>query len=164
YALLTRALTETGRCAVARWATRGSAHIVMLRPIGDVLAMQQLHFAGEVREATEIEVPKQELKSQELTLAKQLIEQQASEKFDASAYVDEVRGRIEAAIQRKVEGQEISVAEAPPAEGAKVIDLMEALRASLKKTEKARASVSELGPRKGPKRVEQPAKQPARTA
>src|SRR5690606_25619702 len=105
------------------------------RPMGDARQRAPSDAAPHRRracEATEIEVPKQELKSQELTLAKQLIEQQASEKFDASAYVDEVRGRIEAAIQRKVEGQEISVAEAPPAEGAKVIDLMEALRASLK--------------------------------
>ena len=61
------------------------------------------------------------------------------QKFDPTAYVDEVKGRIEAAIQKKVEGQEISVAEAPPESGGKVIDLMEALRASLEKTEKAKA-------------------------
>jgi DNA end-binding protein Ku len=91
-------------------------------------------------------------------LAKQLVEQQAADTFDPSAYVDEVRGRMEAAIQRKVEGEEISVAEAPPESSGKVIDLMEALRASLEKTEKAKASVSELGPRKAAKRVEQPAK------
>ena len=102
------------------------------------------------------------MKPAELNLAKQLIEQQASEKFDPTAYVDEVRGRIEAAIQKKVEGQEISVAEAPPETGGKVIDLMEALRASLEKTEKAKATVSQLGARKGPKRVEQQPAKPAR--
>jgi DNA end-binding protein Ku len=158
YALLTKALAETNRCAIGRWAARGKAYIVMLRPVGDVLVLQQLRFAQEVRPASEVEIPRQEVKAQELTLAKQLIEQQASEKFDPTAYVDDVRARIEAAIQRKVEGQEISVSEAPPEGAGKVIDLMEALRASLEKTQTAKATVSQLGPRKAPKRVEQPAK------
>ena len=87
---------------------------MILRPIGNVLSMQQLHFAGEVRPATEVEVPKTDVKAQELKLARQLIEQQMSEKYDPTAYVDEVQGRIEAEIQKKVEGQEISVTEAPP--------------------------------------------------
>lgn len=163
YALLTQALKETNRCAVGRWASRGNANIVMLRPVDNMLVMQQLRFAAEVKPASEVEIPQQDVKPAELNLAKQLIEQQASEKFDPTAYVDEVRGRIEAAIQKKVEGQEISVAEAPPETGGKVIDLMEALRASLEKTEKAKASVSQLGARKAPKRVEQPAKAARKT-
>ena len=158
YALLTQALRETGRCAIGRWASRGNANIVMLRPMGNVLIMQQLRFASEVKPASEIEIPQQDVKPAELALAKQLIEQQSSATFDPTAYVDEVRARIEAAIQKKVEGQEISVAEAPSETGGKVIDLMEALRASLERTEKAKASVSQLGARKAPKRVEQPAK------
>jgi DNA end-binding protein Ku len=158
YGLLSEALKETKRCAVGRWATRGKAYIVIVRPIGDVLAMQQLHFAADVRSSSEVEVPKADVKPAELKLARQLIDQQAAEAFDPSAYTDELRGRIEAAIQRKVEGQEISVSEIAPESGGKVIDLMEALRASLEKTEAARASASQLGARKAPKRVEQPAK------
>jgi DNA end-binding protein Ku len=159
YALLTQALRETNRCAVARWASRGKANLVMLRPVGNVMVMQQLLFSSEVRSPNEIEVPQQEVKPAELNLAKQLIEQQASDTFDPSAYVDEVKGRIEAAIQKKVEGQEISIAETPTDAGeGKVIDLMEALRASLEKSQKAKATVSKLGPRKAPKRVEPAAK------
>ncbi len=162
YALLVQALRETERCAIARWASRGQANLVMLRPVENTLMMQQLHFAAEVRAASEIEVPQHDVKSSELNLAKQLIEQQASKKFDAAAYVDEVKGRIEAAIQKKVEGQEISIAEAPTESGTgKVIDLMEALRASLEKSQKAKATVSQLGPRKAAKRVE-PAARTAR--
>jgi DNA end-binding protein Ku len=159
YALLTQALHDAGRCAVGRWAAKGKAYIVILRPIGNVLTMQQLHFSTEVRSASEIEIPKPEVKPAELKLAEQLISQQTTEKFDPSAYVDEVRGRIEAAIQKKVgTGEEISVIE-PPVEGkGKVIDLMEALRASLERTETAKATASKLGGRKAPKRVEQPAK------
>ncbi|HEV2284499.1 MAG TPA: hypothetical protein VGR80_00535, partial [Steroidobacteraceae bacterium] len=103
---------------------------------------------------------KTEVKPAELKLAQQLIDAQTAEKFDADAYKDEVRGRIEAAIKKKVdEGQEISMVEPPaPGEG-KVIDLMEALRASLEKSGKSRSEVEQrLGPRKAPKRVEEPAK------
>jgi DNA end-binding protein Ku len=163
YGLLTEALKQSGRAAVGRWAARGKAYLVVLRPIGDVLTMQQLHFSGDVRSATEIEVPKAEVKPAELKLAQQLIEQQTSEKFEPTAYKDELRARIEASIQKKVEGAEISVADIAPEGESKVIDLMEALRASLEKTETARTTASQLGPRKAPKRVEEPAK-PARKA
>ena len=155
YTLLTEALKESKRCAVGRWASKGKAYIVMLRPVGDVLAMQQLRFASEVRPAKEIDVAKADVKPGEMKLARQLIDQQQADLFDPAAYVDEVRGRIEAAIQKKVEGQEISISEGPAPSTGKVIDLMEALRASLEKTETARASATKLGPRKAPKRVEE---------
>jgi DNA end-binding protein Ku len=156
YALLTEALKETKRCAVGRWASRGKAYIVALRPVDGILAMQQLRFATEVRPAAEVEVPRTEVKPAELKLAQQLIDSQQADMFDPSTYVDEVRGRVEAAIQKKVEGQEISISEAPVPSTGKVIDLMEALRASLEKTEAARASTSKLGARKSGKRVEEP--------
>jgi DNA end-binding protein Ku len=137
YALLARALKETGRCAIGRWAARGKQYIVMIRPIDtglvEGLVMQQLLYAAEVRSMNDVDIAKTEVKPAELKLAQQLIEQQSSEKFDPAAYTDEVRGRIEAAIQKKVEGQEITMAEAAPEQGAQVIDLMEALRASLEK-------------------------------
>ena len=158
YALLTEALKQAGRCGVGRWAARGKGYIVILRPIGDVLAMQQLHYATDVRRASEVEIPKPDVKPAELKLAQQLIDQQTAEKFDPDAYKDEVRARVEAAIQKKVQGKEISVAETAPEGEGKVIDLMEALRASLQKSEKARAQVNRLGPRKEPKRVEEPSK------
>ena len=158
YALLIEAMNEAKLAAVGRWATRGKAYIVLIRPINNVLTMQQLHFAADVRPSTEVDVPKTEVKAQELKLAKQLIEQQTSAKFDPAAYTDEHRGRIQAEIQKKVEGQEISVAEIEPESTGKVIDLMEALRASLERTESAKETAAKLGPRKEAKRVEQPAK------
>jgi len=159
YALLTEALKQSGRCAVGRWATRGKGYIVILRPIGDVLAMQQLHYAADVRPASEVEIPKSDVKPAELKLAQQLIDQQAAAGFDPTAFKDETRARIEAAIQKKVEeGTEISVTERPAEGEGKVIDLMDALRASLERSESARAQVGRLGPRKAPKRVEEPAR------
>jgi DNA end-binding protein Ku len=164
YALLVEALRQAGRAGVGRWAARGKGYLVILRPIGDVLAMQQLHYAADVRRASEVEVPKTEVKPAELKLAQQLIDQQTAETFDPEAFKDEVRARIQGAIDKKVEqGEEISVTEAAPAGEGKVIDLMEALRASLQKSESAKAQVSRLGPRKAPKRIEEAAK-PARKA
>jgi len=158
YALLTAALRQAGRCGVGRWAARGKGYIVILRPIGDVFAMQQLHYAADVRRASEVDIPKPDVKPAELKLAQQLIDQQTSDKFDPDAYKDEVRARIEAEIEKKVAGKEISVTETAPAGEGKVIDLMEALRASLQKSESVRAQANRLGPRKEPKRVEEPAK------
>ena len=159
YALLKQALKESKLCAVGRWAARGKAYIVMLRPVGDMLTMQQLHFAADVRPASEIEIPQQDVKPAELTLAQQLISQQTSERFDPAAYTDELRARIQAAIDKKVEGHQISVSDFPAEGGGKVIDLMDALRASLEKADAAKASTAKLGPRMAPKRAEQ---QPAK--
>ena len=133
FALLAKALAESKRCALGRWAARGKQYIVMIRPAEDGLVMQQLLYAGEVRSMKDIEIPKTEVKPAELKLAKQLIEAQASEEFDPGQYTDDVATRIEAAVQKKVEGQEITMTEAPEGGGAQVIDLMEALRASLEK-------------------------------
>jgi len=164
FALLASALRESKRCALGRWAARGKEYIVMIRPVEDGLVMQQLLYAGEVRSMKELEIPKTDVKDAELKLAKQLIEQQASDTFDPSVYKDTVRERIEAAVQKKVEGQEVTLAEAPEG-GAQVIDLMEALRASLEKKGPQRAKVSEpdLATRKPPKRA-QPAEAAAATA
>jgi DNA end-binding protein Ku len=156
FALLASALRESKRCALGRWAARGKQYIVMIRPVEEGLIMQQLLYAGEVRSIKEIEIPKTEVKDAELKLAKQLIEAQASDTFDPSAYTDEVAARIQVAVEKKVEGQEITMAEAPEG-GAQVIDLMEALRASLEKKAPARAKAPEpeAAERRPPKRAQQ---------
>src|SRR5690349_15202498 len=150
YALLTQALHDSGRTALGRWAARGKQYIVMLRPVEEGLVMQQLMYATEVRSISELEIPKAEVREAELNLAKQLIEQGANDSFDPTAYTDDVRKRIEAAVQKKVEGQEISLAEPPVEGGAQVIDLMEALRASLGKKAPASAATKEPAAAKEP--------------
>jgi len=156
YALLSAALRETGRCAIGHWAAHGRDHMIVLRPLDKALVMHQLHFAAEVRSIDDIGVVPTEVKDNELKLARQLIDQQATDKFDPTLYVDEVKARVEAAIQKKVEGKQISLSATPQrASSGNVIDLMAALKASLggKQQEK-------LGPRKAPKRAER--KAPAR--
>jgi len=162
YALLAKALRESERCALGRWAARGKQYIVMIRPVEDGLVMQQLLYADEVRSIKDIEIPPTDVKDAELKLAKQLIDAQASESFDPTAYTDEVRARVEAAVQKKVEGQEITMLDVPQA-GAQVIDLMEALRASLerKAAPPSKAKAASGDARKPPKRAQ--AAEPAAT-
>lgn len=164
YALLAKALRESQRCALGRWAARGKQYIVMIRPIDDGLVMQQLLYAGEVRSMKEIEIPATEVKDNELKLAKQLIEAQSSETFDPSQYTDTVAARVEAAIQKKIEGQEIATSEAPE-QGAQVIDLMEALRASLERKggKPAAPKPSAEAPRAAEPEARKPAKRAAAT-
>lgn len=162
YSLFTQALRKTDLCALGRWATRGKQYIVMLRPVEEGLVMQQLLYANEVRTIAELEIPQAEVKDPELKLAVQLVEQQASDTFDPAAYRDEVRERIEAAVQQKVEGHEITIAEAPTeAAGAQVIDLMAALRASLEKASGQRAGSPKSAARA---EADQPARKPPKRA
>jgi len=167
YALLAKALRDAKRCAIGRWAARGKQYIVMIRPMEHGLVMQQLLYANEVRKIDDLDIPRTDVKDAELKLAQQLIEQQSVSTFDPSQYKDEVSERIEAAVQKKVEGEEITLAEEPEG-GAQIIDLMEALRASLEKkggapAKKAAAATKAKPARKPAKRVaalapEEPAK------
>lgn len=130
YRLLAAALDETGRAALGQYAARGQQHLVLLRPNNGVLVMEQLHYADELKPTSEVTVPEGQVKPAELSLAKQLIEQSATDEFQPEKYKDTVRERQLEAIQAKIEGQEITE-EAPAERGGKIIDLMEALKASL---------------------------------
>jgi DNA end-binding protein Ku len=151
YTLLASALRQAKQCAVGRWISRGKEHIVIIRPMEDGLAMHQLHFQAEVRNLKDLGVEAAPLSEPELKLARQLIDQLGAKRFDPNEYVDEHKARVQAAIQRKVEGKEVSIAEGPvAAKGGNVIDLMEALRASID----ARGSKApDLKERKAPKRA-----------
>jgi DNA end-binding protein Ku len=142
-------MQETGRCALATYAARGKSYLVLLRPFEDGLVMQQLHYADEVKSFHEIERIDATLTDQELQLATQLIDQIAVEKFRPERYEDAVKKRIEELIAQKVDGEEVTFAEAEESQG-KIIDLMEALKASIEGGAARRSAASE---RKGPKRV-----------
>jgi len=131
YTLFSKALRATGQCAIGRWASHGREHIVLLRPLEHGLVMQQLHFAAEVRSMKDLAITEAAISDAELKLAQQLIAQQTSDGFDPSGFVDEVKQRIEAAIEQKVEGKSVFLADTPTRSADNVIDLMDALRASL---------------------------------
>jgi len=131
YRLLGEALKVTGRAALGQYSARGKQHLVLVRSLDGVLVMEQLHYAAELRSAAEVPHPDTPVKEAELALARQLIEQSATDEFRPENYHDTVRERVLEAIQAKVEGQEITAEPEPPE--TKIIDLMDALRASLAK-------------------------------
>jgi DNA end-binding protein Ku len=130
YRLLVAALLDTGKAAVGQYAARGQQHLVLLRPLNGVIVMEQLHYADELRPTTDVTVPAGEVKPTELALAKKLIEQTTNDTFEPEKYTDTVRERVLETIQRKVDGQDIT-ADVTPAGRGKIIDLMDALKASL---------------------------------
>ena len=175
YALLAESMRQTGKTAVGRYAARGKQYIVQLRAVPGGLVMQQLLYAPEVRDISDVEIETAPVKDSELALAKQLIGQISSDSFDAKQYEDDVRKRIETLIERKVEGEQIAISPSVPETGGQVIDLMEALRASLEKTtgkrepekeKTAKPAATELkaAQRKPPKKIATEAAEPRRKA
>jgi DNA end-binding protein Ku len=151
YSLLSAALKKSKQCAVGRWTSRGKEHVVVIRPLDDGLAMHQLHFQAEVRTMKELGIEPAAVSEAEMTLANQLVQHLSVKRFDPNEFVDEFKGRVEAAIQRKVQGKEVSLAQAPVSGSkANVIDLMAALKASLNAREKKPTEIKE---RKAPKRA-----------
>jgi DNA end-binding protein Ku len=132
YRLLVAALEDTGRAAIGQYSARGKQHLVLVRPMGDVLVMEQLHYHAEIRSPADVPRPDTPVKDLELALARQLIEQTAVDVFRPEAYSDQVRERVLEAIQQKVDGQDITT-EPSQAPETKIIDLMDALKASLAK-------------------------------
>jgi DNA end-binding protein Ku len=135
YRLLATVMRESNRAAVARYAARGKQYIVMLRVSGDAqggigIIMQTLLYADEVRPFSEVPIPDAEVRESEVKLAKQLVDQIGAETFNPADYEDDVRKRIQADIDRKIAGKEIA-SSPTPTETGRVIDLMEALKASL---------------------------------
>jgi DNA end-binding protein Ku len=131
YKLLAEALKKTGRVALGQWAARGKQYLVLVRPMEGGLAMEQLKYPEELRSIAEVPIGKIDIKKGELDLAIKLIDQAASDEFKPENYKDNVRRRILDLIQQKVEGHEI-IEEPQEAPKTQVIDLMEALKASLK--------------------------------
>jgi DNA end-binding protein Ku len=131
YRLLVAALRDTGRAALGQYSARGKQYLALIRPMGDLLVLEQLHYSGELKSADEVPRPDVVIKDAELALARQLIEQGSVDEFRPENYRDTVRDRVLEAIQQKVDGQEIT--SEPAAPQTKIIDLMDALKASLAK-------------------------------
>jgi DNA end-binding protein Ku len=133
YTLLARAMEETGRWALGKYAARGKQYLVVLRPLGKGLVMQQLFYANEVRSMEELDLGEPAIKDNELKMAVQLAQMGAADEFHPENYRDEVADRMRVLIDRKVEGEQITVS-ATQEPRAQVIDLMEALKASLERS------------------------------
>ena len=160
YRLLAEAMRRSGRTALARYAARGKQYLVQIRPLPEGgLVMQNLMYADEIRPFSEVGVEPAEVKDQELLLAQQIIEQISTDEFKPEKYEDDVRKRVQEQIQRKVEGQEIQVDE-PAKPQTQIIDLMEALKASLAAKGLAAAPQSAEAPAEERKPAKRAAREP----
>lgn len=141
FALLRRALQETGRVAIAKITLRQKEHLCTLRVYENTIALETMYYADEVRSTGELAVPGEDVQvsDKELQMAKSLVDM-LSDEFDATEYKDNYREALLEVIRKKAEGQ---VIEAPRREPAKITDLMEALRASV---EQARQRKGALAP------------------
>ena len=153
YRLLTETMKKTQRAALGRYASRGKDYLVLLRPYEDGLILQQLRYADELRQFSEVPIDKAEIKKQELDLAIQLVDQTTAEKFQPENYRDEVRERVWSLVEQKVQGEQII---APPQEApkAQIIDLFDALKRTL-----ATAPTPPPSVLKPPKKVAEPAEE-----
>lgn len=130
YGLLAEAMQQGDQVGIATYSARGKQYILAIRPYRNGLIALQLRYADEVKAWSDVPMPNlPEVKPAELALANQLISQISHETFDPNKYKDEVKAKVLDLIQAKVEGQEITAA--PEAPQGKIIDLMEALKASL---------------------------------
>jgi DNA end-binding protein Ku len=139
YQLLRKALEATGRMAIAKIALRDREHLCALHPNGPGLLMNTLNWPDEIRTTEGLKGLDGDVKinPKELEMAKALIESLA-DTFDPSRYKDEYREAVMRVVQAKIDGEEIEVPAAP--QTAKVMDLMEALRASVEAAKKSRGA------------------------
>jgi DNA end-binding protein Ku len=137
FSLLKRALEETERIAVARVVIRTKERLATIRTYDDTLILETMFWPDEIRSTGALDLPEgaeSKVRPKELEMARSLVEN-LSERFDPSAYKDEYRVALEALIERKMRGEERNVKRRKPE--AKVIDLMEALQASVEQSKKS---------------------------
>jgi DNA end-binding protein Ku len=131
YHLLAEAMRDTGKVALAQLVHHGKEHLVLVRPFEGGLVLHSMYYADEVRPFAEVGIsgpPK--MRDGEVGLARRLVEQLSTPGFHPEHYHDQYRERVQEVVQKKVEGEEVTTTEPAPAR-AHVIDLMEALKASL---------------------------------
>jgi DNA end-binding protein Ku len=136
YRLLAEAMQETGRVALGHYVARGKSHLVVIRPYKNGLMMHQVFYSNEVRDFRDIDLGDEvSFKPAETKMARQLIDQLSADSFEPDKFRDEFRARVLQAAEEKIAGHEITTtAEAPQ---AKVIDLFEALKASVEQSKAA---------------------------
>jgi len=151
YSLLLAAMRKSGRCALAKWAWRSKEYVVQVRATAGGLVLQQLLYANEVRSIDDLDIPLVPVGDAELKLALQLIEQISEPRYEPDRYVDEERARILAAVEQKIAGRQVVAPAHPERPSGQVIDLMEALRASL------RPAAAKAAPAPSPASADSPA-------
>jgi DNA end-binding protein Ku len=153
YKLLADALQAEGQVGIAKVALRDKEHLATVRLKDDVFVLETMHWPDEIREAEFEELDmKVDVRDPEVKMARQLI-QQLSGEFHPDEFHDDYRERLQNLAERKIEGQEITVSAEAEEEAAPVVDLMEALKASVAEAKKKRSASSEGEAKKGERKA-----------
>jgi DNA end-binding protein Ku len=163
YALLRTALSEESKVGIAKVSFRDKEHLAALRFDGDVFVLETMYWPDEIR-AAEFETvqPDAKVRPQEVEMAKALIDN-LTEPWNPAAYKDEYREALLEVVEKKIAGEEIEVV--PEAAPARVVDLMDALKASVeaakKKTPAARPTAKSGAKKTAAKKTTAPRKKAA---
>ena len=163
YALLRTALSEESKVGIAKVSFRDKEHLAALRFDGDVFVLETMYWPDEIR-AAEFETvhPDAKVRPQEVEMAKALIDN-LTEPWNPAAYKDEYREALLEVVEKKIAGEEIEVV--PEAAPARVVDLMDALKASVeaakKKTPAARPKAKSGAKKTAAKKTTAPRKKAA---
>jgi DNA end-binding protein Ku len=149
YVLLLEAMKETGLAAVGKFVLWGTENLCLIRPLGDSLALETLYFAEDLRSRAEIDeaVGETELAEPELAMAVQLVQSLTGE-YDPEEFRNEYRDALRAMLDAKLSGEEITRPE--PAAPTPVVDLMEALKASVAQAQAQREPDGDAKPKRKP--------------
>ncbi len=138
YRILAEALKSKARVGIARVALRERQHLATLRAHDGVLILETMHWPDEIRDASFEQLDEEvEVRAEEVEMAEMIIDNLTAP-FDAEGWHDQTRENIEELARKKIEGEEIVAPELP--EPTKVVDLLEALKASVEATKAKRAA------------------------
>lgn len=151
YNLLRQAMKDSGKIAIAKITIRNKQTLCVLRIMENVMVLETIFYPDEIRPVSQIPALPEEIQadSKEMDIAKQLIDSLTAE-FDPAKYTDEYRQALQKIIEDKIKGKEVVVQ--PELPETNVIDLMEALKASLEKQKKPPAKKKTTTRKAAPKK------------
>jgi DNA end-binding protein Ku len=149
YALLRESLKEANKVGIARVVIRSREHLAALKPNGEALVLELMHFADELVEQSSFDFPalKEQVAPAELKVAKMLIDSMSTDAFEPEKFHDQYRESVMAMIDARVAGEEVSAPEAKRPAATNVVNLMDVLQRSLEQSKKGPASAAPARPK-----------------
>jgi len=164
YALLREALKTSGKVGIAKVVIRSREHLAALKPNGDALVLELMHFADEIVDQSSLDFPEHEKPVEnEMKMAKMLIDSM-TEPFDAEQFHDEYREQVLAMIEARAAGKVIEEAPVKAPRRDNVVNLMDVLQKSLEATKKERTGGSSAAAKATPAKAKKTAKRKSSAA
>ena len=140
-------MREANKVGIARVVIRSREHLAALKPNGEALVLELMHFADELVAQSDFDFPelKEKVAPAELKVAKMLIDTMSSEEFEPEKFRDDYKEGVMAMIDARVAGEEVAVPEAPKPVATNVVNLMDVLQRSLEQSKNGGAKRAERG-------------------